>query len=71
VIVEKNFTLLIGSSKILTRLFTSTNAKHVNNKIIPTIKKIRCLNSSTCSEKGNSSVTTELFVKLKLEVVGI
>ena len=27
--------------------------------------------SSTCSEKGNSNVTTELFVKLKLELVGI
>jgi hypothetical protein len=67
----KNFTLLIGSSKILTKLFTSINAKQVNNKIIPNTRKIRCRNSSICSEKGNSNVTIELFVKLKLELVVI
>ena len=67
----KNRTSLIGNSNILTRSLTSINAKHVNNKIIPTTKKIRCLNSSTCSEKGNSSFTAELSVKLKLELTGI
>ena len=67
----KNFTLLIGSSKILTKLFTSMNAKQVNNKIVPNIRKIRCRNSSRCSEKGNSNVIVELVVKLKLELVVI
>ena len=63
--IWKNFTLLIGSSKILTRFLTSRNAKQVNNKIIPTIKKIRWRSSSICSEKGNSNVIVEFFGKLK------
>ena len=64
----KNFTLLIGSSRILTKLLTSINAEQVNNKIIPKTKKIRWRNSSICSENGNSNVITELFVKLKFEL---
>ena len=45
------------------------NAKQVNTKITPQTKKIRCRNSSICSEKGNSNVKIEFFVKLKLELV--
>jgi len=67
----KNFTLLIGNSKILTRLLTSMNAIQVNNKIIQNKRKIRWRNSSICSEKGNSNVTFVLFVKLKLELVAM
>ena len=67
----KNFTLFIGSSKILTKLLTSINAIQVNNKIIQNTTKILCRNSSICSEKGNSSVMAVLFVKLKLELVAI
>ena len=59
----------MGSSSILTKLFTSINAKQVNNKTIPNTRKMRCRNSSMCSEKGNSNVIIEFFVKLKLELV--
>jgi len=62
---------LTGYSRILTKTLTSKNATQVNNKIIPNKIKIRCRNSSICSEKGNSSVMIVLFVKLKLELVTI
>ena len=80
VINKKEIVSLVGQSgcgkSTLLRIIaglekTSSGQIKLNNKIIQNVWKIRWRNSSICSEKGNSSVTVSVIVKLKSEFVTI